>query len=156
MPRQWGSARAVHMSPRALACVLVCVSKVEMAGEVFSASGLMVKERNYLDVYIYDKWTGRKIPTFYEGEHFTPSRLELAEGSTTPPSYLTESDLIAEMEAHAIGTDATIAEHIKKGATLSGAPAGDLLRHAAGQPVRGFVARTGLRRAPTACTSSLP
>jgi DNA topoisomerase-3 len=92
------------------------VRQVEMAGEEFSASGLMVLERNYLEVYPYDKWTGRKMPTFYEGEHFTPSRLELGEGTTTAPMPLSESDLIGEMEAHSIGTDATIAEHIKKGA----------------------------------------
>ena len=37
----------------------------------------MVIERNFLEVYTYDRWTAKKIPTFYEGEHFAPSRLEM-------------------------------------------------------------------------------
>lgn len=34
------------------------------------------------------------------------------EGSTTAPSMLTEAELIALMDKHGIGTDATHAEHI--------------------------------------------
>ncbi len=33
-----------------------------------------------------------------------PSQLKLAEHQTTPPGYLTESELISLMEKHAIGT----------------------------------------------------
>ena len=36
----------------------------------------------------------------------------MTEGSTRPPELLTEADLIAEMDAKKIGTDATIASHI--------------------------------------------
>ncbi|KAF2872685.1 DNA topoisomerase III [Massariosphaeria phaeospora] len=57
--------------------------------ETFNASGLVILERNYLDVYVYDR-----------------------EGTTQPPGYLTEPDLLALMNANGIGTDATMADHI--------------------------------------------
>jgi len=34
-------------------------------------------------------------------------------GSTAPPNYMSEVELISEMDKHKIGTDATIASHIK-------------------------------------------
>ena len=89
------------------------VVKVELAGELFTASGLMINERNYLDIFTYDRWTGRKIPYFYEGEHFEPHTLMMTSGTTTAPSPLTEAELIGLMERNGIGTDATIATHVK-------------------------------------------
>lgn len=74
----------------------------------------MIQERNYLDIYTFDKWTGSTIPRFGVGDTFTPSCLDMISGQTAPPPLLSESDLIAEMDKRGIGTDATIAEHIKK------------------------------------------
>ena len=83
--------------------------------EVFHASGLRVIERNYLDVYVYDKWeSSQQLPSFTVGETFEPTDAMISEGKTTPPSYLTEPELIALMDANGIGTDATMAEHIAK------------------------------------------
>jgi DNA topoisomerase-3 len=83
--------------------------------ETFNASGLMVLERNYLDVYPYDKWTSsQELPIFNEGEIFVPTEARMHEGQTTPPGYLTEPELIGLMDANGIGTDATMAEHIAK------------------------------------------
>jgi DNA topoisomerase-3 len=36
--------------------------EVEMGGEIFTASGLMVIARNYLDVYTWDRMSGNTIP----------------------------------------------------------------------------------------------
>ena len=48
-----------------------------------------------------------------DGEVFEPSSLTFESGSTAPPSAMTEVELITEMDKFGIGTDATIAQHIK-------------------------------------------
>eukprot|EP00963_Diacronema_lutheri_P006233 scaffold529_cov322-Pavlova_lutheri.AAC.5 len=83
--------------------------------EIFQVRGLMVKERNYLDVYKYENWGGaRALPVFEEGASFLPASIMLVDGKTQPPPPLSESDLLAKMEEHGIGTDATMAQHIQK------------------------------------------
>uniref|UniRef100_A0A4Y0BNI3 DNA topoisomerase n=2 Tax=Anopheles funestus TaxID=62324 RepID=A0A4Y0BNI3_ANOFN len=80
--------------------------------EEFTASGLCIHERNYLEVYPYDHWNAKEIHSYQVGHMFEATELGLHEGSTTAPNMLTEADLIALMEKHGIGTDATHAEHI--------------------------------------------
>jgi DNA topoisomerase-3 len=83
--------------------------------ETFNAHGVTVLERNYLEVYPYENWTGTaELPKFTVGERFEPTEATMTEGKTSPPGYLTEADLIALMDANGIGTDATMAEHIEK------------------------------------------
>jgi DNA topoisomerase-3 len=83
--------------------------------ENFHAHGVIVLERNYLEVYVYEKWTGTaELPKFTVGERFEPTEALMTEGKTAAPSYLTEADLIALMDANGIGTDATMSEHIQK------------------------------------------
>jgi len=87
--------------------------ELDYGGEIFRAHGLTVIQRNYLDVYPYDKWeSSQQLPRFVVGETFEPKEVELTEGKTTAPGYLTEPELIALMDANGIGTDATMAEHI--------------------------------------------
>ena len=43
-----------------------------------------------------------------------PSSLEMVDGKTSSPKYLTEPELIALMDVNGIGTDATMADHIEK------------------------------------------
>ncbi|PHH80207.1 hypothetical protein CDD82_1920 [Ophiocordyceps australis] len=88
--------------------------ELEFGDERFSAHGTLVLERNYLDVYPYDKWDTHELPKFTMGEQFEPTEAMMTEGKTSPPNYLTEADLIALMDANGIGTDATMAEHIQK------------------------------------------
>ncbi|KAJ6141310.1 hypothetical protein N7470_010206 [Penicillium chermesinum] len=89
--------------------------EIQYGDETFHANGLIVLERNYLDVYVYDKWeSSQQLPTFEKGELFEPTEANIAEGKTTAPSFLTEPELIGLMDANGIGTDATMAEHIAK------------------------------------------
>ncbi|KAL3158229.1 hypothetical protein ABBQ38_010482 [Trebouxia sp. C0009 RCD-2024] len=89
--------------------------EIQVAGEGFSTTGLMVTERNWLEVYPYTKWGGTdSLPHLQEGQTFMPSHLMLKEGRTQPAARLSERDLIALMEQHNIGTDATVSEHIQK------------------------------------------
>ena len=72
-------------------------------------------QRNYLDVYTYDRWeSSQELPDFTVGETFEPTEAQITEGETSAPGYLTEPELIALMDANGIGTDATMAEHIAK------------------------------------------
>lgn len=83
--------------------------------ETFHTHGLLVLQRNYLDVYIYDKWeSSQQLPSFAMGETFEPTEALLTDGQTSSPTYLTEPELIALMDANGIGTDATMAEHIAR------------------------------------------
>lgn len=114
--------RKVHefVTRRFLACcsqdAIGSRSEVEIlyGGESFRASGLAVIARNYLEVYPYENWTStEQLPEFRVGEVFEPKEANLVEGKTSKPGYLTEPELIALMDANGIGTDATMAEHIK-------------------------------------------
>lgn len=87
--------------------------QMRISHEHFTASGLMVEERNYLDIYKYEKWNASAIPVYQQGDSFRPSTMLMVSGETAPPPLLTEADLIAKMDSNGIGTDATIAEHIK-------------------------------------------
>lgn len=89
--------------------------EIEYGDETFFTNGVIVLERNYLDVYPYEKWTSSQpLPRFNLHETFEPTEANITEGETTAPGYLTEPELISLMDANGIGTDATMAEHIAK------------------------------------------
>lgn len=89
--------------------------EIQYGDELFHANGLIVLERNYLDVYVYDKWeSSQQLPNFQKGELFEPTEAKIFEEKTSPPNYLTEPELIGLMDANGIGTDATMAEHIAR------------------------------------------
>ena len=88
---------------------------IKYGDEKFHASGLQVLQRNYLDVYPYDKWeSSQELPKFFVNETFEPTEANITDGETSAPGYLTEPELISLMDANGIGTDATMAEHIAK------------------------------------------
>lgn len=89
--------------------------KLEWCDEEFSATGVQVTERNFLDVYPYQTWkTTLLLPEFQQGQRANIHLAKVKEGKTTPPEHMTERELISLMDTNGIGTDATIAEHIDK------------------------------------------
>ena len=86
---------------------------IVIANEEFTCSGLMVEQKNYLEIWKYDKWSDKSIPVFQQNQQFVPTSLLMDEGETRPPPHLSESDLISAMDSNGIGTDATVAQHIK-------------------------------------------
>lgn len=89
--------------------------EINYGSETFHTHGLLVLQRNYLDVYVYDKWeSSQQLPSFTLHEEFEPASANITDGKTSAPGYLTEPELIGLMDANGIGTDATMAEHISK------------------------------------------
>lgn len=74
----------------------------------FTATGLRILERNYLEVYKYEKWSEREMPEFRRGQKFHMSSLQMADSESSPPKLLTEADLIGLMEKHGIGSSRTM------------------------------------------------
>lgn len=85
---------------------------IAIRDESFATSGLVISDRGYLEIFPYDRWSDKQLPTMRENQTFMPTGILLKESETRPPSLLSESELISLMDREGIGTDATIAEHI--------------------------------------------
>jgi len=88
--------------------------KASVADEIFTANGIIIEDPGYLEVYKYETWNAKFLPLYTEGEKLKDFKVTMDEGKTSPPLLLNEADLIALMDRHGIGTDATHAEHIEK------------------------------------------
>ncbi|KAI8060150.1 DNA topoisomerase [Gongronella butleri] len=80
--------------------------------EEFECRGSQVTSPGFAAVM---HWIGKSdeyIPEFTQGEVLTVKSVQMTEGKTSPPDYLTEAELIGLMEQNGIGTDASIPTHI--------------------------------------------
>lgn len=85
----------------------------EIGYETFSCTGKIVLELGYTAVMHWQAMSKEEnMPEFVEGETVALHDVKLVECQTSPPGYLTESELITLMEKHGIGTDASIPVHI--------------------------------------------
>ncbi len=114
----------MYITKRFLACCSVDARGSETTvqvrvgeAEYFTARGLIVEHRGWLEVmHSFEKWSEREMPValLSQGATLPYESLILRKSMTQPPPLLSESDLISLMDHYGIGTDATIAEHIKK------------------------------------------
>ena len=58
------------------------------------AQGLTVIARNYLEVYVYERWSDKEIIDYEDVAEFEPSAIEVVTSSTKAPNLLTEADLV--------------------------------------------------------------
>lgn len=88
---------------------------VRMGTEEFNATGLMVIEKNWLEIYSpWERWgSGQgELPPLQVGSRIRPTSFLMKEGRSGPPQPISEVELISLMDRNGIGTDATIAQHI--------------------------------------------
>ena len=86
--------------------------KLDIGGHHFSTKGTVVTKKNFLEVF-YQPWGGKELPSFSPGEIIECPKVLMKSGTTSPPKYLTEADLLTQMSKAGIGTDATQASHIQ-------------------------------------------
>ena len=81
--------------------------------EAFSFSGKTPIDAGFTSIMPWAAIPAEEtIPPLQKGETCKVSELKVSERQTSPPDYLTESELITLMEKHGIGTDASIPVHI--------------------------------------------
>ena len=81
--------------------------------EVFTCSGSKVIDPGFTEVQHWQKMEDNLPPVdFVKGTKYRFREPKVVQKATSPPGYLTESDLITLMEKHGIGTDASIPVHI--------------------------------------------
>ena len=84
-----------------------------IGSERFSFTGKKLLDPGYTAVMTWQALTEEEaVPTLAKGDSLVVKDIKLPERQTSPPDYLTESDLITLMEKHGIGTDASIPVHI--------------------------------------------
>jgi DNA topoisomerase III len=99
------------MSPPAIAAATHV--DVTFGNVRFHTSGQTVVSRGWLDVFPFERWGSSTVPNYQQGQIVFPTDIMLRSGRTEAPQLLTETQLITTMDANGIGTDATIAQHIK-------------------------------------------
>ena len=58
------------------------VVNIDINGEKFVAQGLIVIQKNYLEVYPYDKWSDKQIANYETIKEFNPTSINLIQSET--------------------------------------------------------------------------
>ncbi|KAK7099050.1 hypothetical protein V1264_003246 [Littorina saxatilis] len=85
----------------------------EIGSEQFSCTGKVLQDPGFTEIM---PWLAlgedEEIPTLKKNTMLDVEEVKLIDRQTSPPDYLSESELITLMEKHGIGTDASIPVHI--------------------------------------------
>ncbi|CAJ0586552.1 unnamed protein product, partial [Mesorhabditis spiculigera] len=92
----------------------VTTSKLSAAGEEFQVVDRLVVDPGFTAAmsWLSADEENLRAPNLRKGDVLMLKESQLAVRETSPPGYLTESELITLMEKHGIGTDASIPVHI--------------------------------------------
>ncbi len=85
---------------------------LDASGENYAASGNIIKNSGWLELYGYYKPKEATLPEVKEGEKITPEKIQSKKGVTEPPKRYGKASLIALLEKKNLGTKATRAEII--------------------------------------------
>jgi len=84
-----------------------------IGGERFAFTTLEVVDKGFLAIYHYDYPREEPHLPLKVGDKVQVLSVDVKEGRTEPPPYLSESELLKLMERWGIGTDATMQDHIQ-------------------------------------------
>ncbi|KAL5466676.1 hypothetical protein EMCRGX_G030820 [Ephydatia muelleri] len=88
--------------------------QLSLGSESFQWSGVTPVTPGFTEVYPWQAIHGTETDiNWMKGQQLDILEVQLTTHETTPPGYLTESELISLMEKHGIGTDASIPVHIE-------------------------------------------
>lgn len=95
--------------------------EAEFAGEVFKATGSVVRKRGFMVIYedappsdqAENQDEDNELPSLTEGQVLTKAGEELRRGETKPPTYHTEGTLVRELEKKGIGRPSTYASAVE-------------------------------------------
>lgn len=85
---------------------------VKIQEEEFTSSGKNTISNGWTDLMPWKQIDTKEMPSLREGDTLQVGSLKVQERQTSPPDYLSESELIGLMEKHGIGTDASIPVHV--------------------------------------------
>ena len=69
-----------------------------VAGENFTATGLIIEDLGYMRVYPYDKWNNKTLPNYQLHQIIHGFLVNMLMGNTEPPKLLSEDELISLMD----------------------------------------------------------
>lgn len=90
------------------------VLTIDAGGVLFKVSGLRVVDEGYLAIYPFERPKDNPLPIsgIKPRAPVTLREAEVVKKKTSPPPYLSESELLRLMKKYGIGTDATMQDHI--------------------------------------------